>query len=370
MRKCVFLPALVLLLTGGCAGSGKPAFTKAELEHIPFAQKAGLPEPSGGFVLAVGGETLTSDETIAPLIEYFRPTAQRSNLEQFKEQARHRLQQILTTRVSNILLFQQAKRDAGADIDQALEKAADAEIRKFIAGFEGDYARAQQELKKMGHDWASFKLYQKKMILSQSYIASKLPEEGPVAYSELIDCYNKMKDEFFVVPARIKFRLIDIQPARLEVTDPNQTQQQPAEDLANELIRRIQTGEDFGELALKYSHGHRREFGGLWKPVQPDSLAKPYDILVSEADRIEPGQVAGPIEAGGHIFIMKLKEKRQKSFQPFEKVQSRLRAKIIFDHHRQAIDQLNVSFARQSALQQNSQFVDFCLEEIYRVSNQ
>jgi len=179
-----------------------------------------------------------------------------------------------------------------------------------------------------------------------------------------------MKDKFFAVPARLTFRLIDIEAAKLEVADPNQTPQQFAKDLANELVKRIQAGEDFGELAKQYSHGHRRLSGGLWRPVQPESLAKPYDALADEAEKIEPGQIAGPIETGGHIFIMKLEEKQQARFEPFEAVQKQVKARIILERRKAAVDELGAKLTEQAALAEKSKFIDFCLEKIYRMSNQ
>jgi parvulin-like peptidyl-prolyl isomerase len=368
MRKCAFLTALVLLLTYGCGGGGKPKFTEEELALIPLAQREGLPEASDGFVLAVGGETITSDEIITePLLDHFRPIAQKSSFEQFKEQARLELEQIIATRVSNILLYQQAKRDTGVDIEDALEKAAEAEVRKFVAGFEGDYAKAEQALKQMGMDWRSFREYQKKMILSQDYIRRQLPEYRPITYGELVNYYNEMKEEFFAIPAMITFRLIDIQIPKLEVTDPNRSRLEQARELASELVRRLQKGEDFGELAKQYSHGHRASFGGLWQPVQPESLAKPYDALAAEAEKIQPGQTAGPIEAGEHIFIMKLEEKRPKSFEPLENVQKEVEAKIIFDRRKKAVDEFSSKLVQQAALNERDRFIDFCLEKIFRI---
>jgi parvulin-like peptidyl-prolyl isomerase len=370
MRKCAFLTVLVLLLTYGCGGGSKPKFTEEELALIPLAQREGLPEASGGFVLAVGGETITSDEIITePLLDHFRPIAQKSSFEQFKKQAGPELEQLLATRISNILLYQQAKKEAGTgvDLEDALEKATETEVRRFIAGFDGDYARAEQALKQMGMDWRSFREYQKKMILSQDYIRRQLPEYRPITYSELVNCYNEMKGEFFAIPAMITFRLIDIQIPKLEVTDPNRSRLEQARELAGELVERLQKGEDFGELAKQYSHGHTASFGGLWQPVQPQSLAKPYDILAAEADKMKPAQIAGPIEAGEHIFIMKLEEKRPKSFEPLENVQKEVEAKIIFDRRKKAVDEFSSKLVQQAALNERNRFIDFCLEKTYRI---
>jgi peptidyl-prolyl cis-trans isomerase SurA len=373
MRKCVFLTVWLILSVYGCGGDSKPKFTEKELANIPLSQRENLPEPSGGFVLVVGGETITSDEMITePLLEYFRPIAQKSSFEQFKKQAKPEIENALSTRISNILLYQQAKREAGTGVDfeDALEKASEEEMRRFMTSFDGDYAKAEQVLKRMGMDWSSFREYQKKMILSQDYLRRQLPEYGPITYSELVKCYNEMKDEFFAVPGTITFRLIDIQIPKLEVTDPNKSRLEQARKLASELMKRLQEGEDFGELAKQYSHGYRASFGGLWKPVQPSSLAKPYDILAAEADKMTPSQIAGPIEADEHIFIIKLEEKIQKSFQPLEAVQKKVEAKINFDRRKKTLDEFDSKLVQQIALNERDKFTNFCLKKIYRLCNQ
>ncbi|RKY24612.1 MAG: hypothetical protein DRP62_03385 [Planctomycetota bacterium] len=372
MRKRFSLVVLVALLITGCGGNGdKPRFTKEEMAQFPLPQRVGLPDASGGFTLAVGDETVTADEIITEqLIEHFRPIAQGSNYERFKIQARPDIERLLMSKVSNILLYQKARQEAGEHIDEAVEKAAEAEVRKFVVGFEGDYARAEQALKKMGMDWADFKEYQKRIVLCQSYIASKMPKKKAVTYSELINKYDEIKSESFVTPATLRFQLIDIEAAKLRVADPNRSRLEQAVELANELMSRLRAGENFSQLAKQYSNGYRAAEGGLWKPINPDSLAEPYDVLAAEAEQIEPGQLAGPIIAGGHIFIMKLLEKQPKSIEPFEKVQKEVKARIIFERRSRAVDEISTKLAGQAALNDKNKFVEFCLKKIYQLCNQ
>ncbi len=369
MHKVVFLPVCVILLFGGCGASDKPRFSKEELAKIPLAQKDGFPEATGGFVLAVGGEAITSDEIVEPLAEYFRPAAQTNDLWQFKASAGGRLKKLVLTKVTNILLYNEAKKHLGENIDEALEKAVEAEVRRFIVSFEGDYAKAERVLKEMGMNWADFKEYKKKEIINQSYIASQLPDEQPVTYGELMSRYNEMKEEIFSTPATITFRLIDIDSAKLEAAGANQGRLDKAKELAMELRLELLMGEDFADLAKKHSHGHRAVFGGLWKPLQPSSLAEPYDVLAGEAEKIELGQIAGPIEAGEHIFIMKLEEKQVTNAEPFEKVQKEIEQTIKLERRKKAVDELEAKLLRQAALSNIDAFIDFCLEEIYRINN-
>jgi peptidyl-prolyl cis-trans isomerase SurA len=377
MRKCVFVSVLMLLLIGGCGGGSNP--TGAELERRALARKIRLVEALGGFVLMVGGETVTSDEIIespAELggvfvlpIEYFKPIAQVSELEEFKERVRGQFKEILTAKISSILLYQQAKRQVGENIEGALEKQAEKALREFVLAFGGDQIRADEALEQRGMDWKSFKEYQKKSILIQWYVTSQLPNNRPVTYRELMDCYNEMKDEYFARPAMIQFRLIDIQPARLKVWAPSE-RHELAKKLASRLLTRIQSGEDFVELVKQYSHGPMREFGGLWQPVQPGSLAAPYDMLAAEAENTKAGQVANLVVTPEHVFIMKLEEKQSAGYEPFGKVQRQAREKIIFDRRNEVVDRVNAGLMQQVELSKTDEFIDFCLEKIYQVRNQ
>jgi len=366
VRKCIFPLVLAFLLAGGCGGRDKPRFTKEELARIPLPQRNGFPECSGGFVLAVDDKAITANEVVLPLLGDLGLIAQSGTFEQFKERARPLIEQSVTTRVLNILLYNKAKEDIHKDADDALEKLAETEVKNFFARFKGDNAAAEKALKQMGMNRQSYKEYQKMMILNQSYIASKVPDNRPITYSELLDYYNKMKDEF-AQSAMIKFRLIDIDVAKLEVTDPNQDRQEQAQKIANKLMMQLRAGEDFDTLAEKFPGV---SFINHSKGVQPENLERPYDILVNEAQKIRPGQITGPIKAEGHLFVMKLEGKRPKGFKPLEDVQKQVEDRIISDWRKKAIDKLEAKLRQQVALDEKEAFIDFCLKKIYQLSNQ
>jgi parvulin-like peptidyl-prolyl isomerase len=365
----MFLIILVFLLAAGC-GKKKPRFTEEQLAKIPLPQRTNLPLPSGGFVLAVGNDTVTGDEVIAPLMSRLAPAAQTSSLESFKLQAGAAVRKSLMNRISDILLYQKAESEAGENVEERLEKAVEAETRKFIISFEGDYAKAEQFLKEeMGMNWYEFKEHQKRMILGGSYLHQKLPKPKPVTYSDLMDYYNDMKEKIYSTPAAITIRLIDIEIAKLKLDDPNSSGLEQADKLADELVKRLGRGEDFGELAKQYSNGYRAAAGGLWKPINPDSLAKPYDVLAKEAEKLEVGQIAGPIETDKHIFIMKLQDKQTENVEPFEKVQKQIEQRILMERRRKAFNEVMGKLIEEAALADVDKFIDFCIEKIYADAN-
>ena len=128
-------------------------------------------------------------------------------------------------------------------------------------------------------------------------------------------------------------------------------------------MERVKAGEDFGELAKKYSHDPRGASGGLWPEWDPDSLAQPYDVLGKKAQEMKPGEVAGPIEAIDHIFIMKLEKKQEKGYRPLTEVQDEVEEQIMADRRREASDQLNEEIKQLAAAGNTDRFVDYCLQE-------
>lgn len=368
VKRSGFLILLGFVAMAGCGGK-KPKYTAEQLEKMPPAQRQGLPDVSGGFVLNVAGESITAKEVIRPVFERLGALAQNSDFERFKTLASPAVSNVLTAKISQALLYSRAKEQFGDNATDQLDKAAQAEVKKFVAGFGGDYAKAQQSLKQMGLDWPGFEQFQKKRIMSRSYVAQKMPKDEMVTYSELVAMYETVKDQLYTSAGSIQFQLIDIQPDKMSVDNAKQNRREQAKVLAVELVKRIKAGEDFGELAKRYSNGHRREQGGLWQKLNPESLAKPYDILAAEAAKAKIGQVVGPIETDEHIFIMKVLEYKPEGIEPFEDVQNELKARIKFERQKKAIDELNAKLAEQASVEDTKEFVDYCVAEIYRVAN-
>jgi peptidyl-prolyl cis-trans isomerase SurA len=368
MRDAKLLVWLTVLLLTGCAD--KPRFSPEEIAQMPLAKRDGLPEPSGGFALAVGEQSITADDVIAPVFERMSQAAQRYDYERFRQLAAPVIEKQLVDRISDALLYSRAKSDAGENVKDELDRVAMAEVKRFVMDFGGDYAKAEQALKRMGMDWEKFQQYQRRKILSQSYIAQKMPDKDQlVSYSEMLEKYNETKDKLYSTMASMQFQLIDIEPEKLKNVDVNRPRDEQARELAYKIVERIKKGESFDELAKEYSQDPRASKGGLWRKIDPESLASPYDVLAATAVKMKPGELSGPIEKNGHIFIMRLVEFTPKSVEPFEKVQNQVKADITIERMRKAYDKINDELLRQASAADRARFVDFCVLEIYRMAN-
>jgi len=367
MSKVMFCVLTAGLLLAGCGD--KPKYTAEQLATMPFARRDGLSEPSGGFALAVGEQTVTAEDVVGPVFERLAQAARNGDFERFRRIAEPVIERQLVARISDALLYSRARRDAGEKIDDELDRIVTAEVRRFVMDFGGDYAKAEQALRQMGMDWGKFEQYQRRRVLSQSYIAQQMPKDQPIAYSEMLTAYNETKEQLYTTPAELQFRLIDIEPAKLQDIDPNRPRLEQAREFAEQLVRRINGGENFEQLAKDYSNDYRAPAGGLWRKLAPESLAAPYDVLAVKAAQMKPGEVAGPLEAEGHVFIMQLVEYQPKGVEPFEKVQNQVRARISFERMRRVIDKLNTELLQQASAADKKKFVDFCVREIYRMAN-
>lgn len=363
----------------GC-GDESTTLTDAEIERMAITEKIQLVEKAGGLVLVVGGETITSEEILEAtagqyeedqtVAEILKPLARGSTLEEFKENATTPVRNIVTGKISGVLLYQHAKRELGSGASEAIDKMAEKELRKFVLRYRGDEAEADEVLAEMGLTREKFKEEQKKAIVTQSYIQSKLPFKKPVTYRELSEYYEKHKDELFYGPGMLKFRLIDIDMAKIEITDVEDNRAIKARRKANELAKRAREGEDFGKLAEEYSDGHRAAFGGLWPEVQPSSLASPYTILAEAAEKMEPGEIAGPLETVRHVFVMKLEDKKNAGYQSLQEVQTQINNRILMERRNEAITRLNARLLREAEIGNTDEFVEFCIDKIYKMGTE
>jgi parvulin-like peptidyl-prolyl isomerase len=185
--------------------------------------------------------------------------------------------------------------------------------------------------------------------------------------------YENAKDEQFHTQAMVQFRVIDIMPAKLklDVNDPNLTRDEAAKRLVTTVMEKLKAGEDFGALAKQYSYDPvRAPLGGLWTPVGVGSLASPYDVLEAAAVKLEPGQVAEPIETKDHIFILKLESKRAESYEPFEKVQHNVEMSIKYQRRKDAVDKLTTKLMAQADIGDKNTFLELCLQKAYQQAKQ
>jgi peptidyl-prolyl cis-trans isomerase SurA len=366
---------MLLLVGAGCgdAQSRKAALSEQEISRLTYGLK-----PDRQDELIVSGEVVTCEDITkvasepnvsgTTLRDRLMLLARQMTLEEFLEGARPQIRQRLNNNIASVILYKRARKELGDKADEKLDQMAEKEWRRFVVEHGGNSAAADAALQRMGMNRNRFKEYKKRQMLTQYYVSSKFAHNRPITHSELLAAYDGMKADFQQA-GLVQFRLIDLQITKMRLSETDDDPIRAARKLAGELMERIRAGEDFGELAKKYSHDYRSQAGGLWPARDPDALAQPYDVLGKKTYEMRPGELAGPIETLDHVFIMKLEQKQEKGYRPLEEVQDRLVEQITRDRRNEAMERLDAEVARQVAGVDTDRFVDYCLESLHRQTN-
>lgn len=371
-KKWISLAGICLLLAllYGCEDTArKPDVSEVRLTAVkPPERQSNMPSPNGGLVLSIDSTAITSDEIITPVKPKLDGLAAQNDYELFRKKARELLTDVLLQKIADIKLYEKAKAALPENVDKdIIDKIVEQEVQKFIAHCGGNYAVAEQMLKKMGLTWQQFYQEQKRTILVEAFLADEAKIDKPVTYSELVKYYDSIKNESYVKDAMFEFRLIDIEIDKFkDPNDPNVKPDQKAIELAGRIEQRIKKGEDFAELAKKYSNDESAQNGGLWKPVRHGSLVEPYGKIEIVVADMNAGDVSVPVFAQNHIFIVKLESKQAQNCQPFEKVQSEVETRYNLERKQKIVDDIIKKLIAQVDLSYADHFLDFCAEQAWR----
>jgi hypothetical protein len=362
--------ALFVCLAGVIAlVSGCDLFAKKEpdLPYIPLPSPSTLPERSGGETLSIEGEAITIADMVPAAIASVHPdTAAKLTYDQFYGIMKPVLTKLVNDRIAECVIYHAARKGLDSDLaEDRLEPYIDAEVSKFTARHNGDYSAAEKELASMRLTWQSFRDLQKRRILIQMYVQKEGGEIKPVTHNDLVAFYDSIKDELYATPGAIVFRIIDIQPDQLQLADPNQDRLEAAKETAAYVVARARSGEDFGSLAKTYSSDFSRESGGLWNPVEPGSLAPPYDLIEKAVATMEPNDICDPIQTKGHIFVVRLEKKQMRTYKPFEEVQADVEKRMDKDRWNKRMNAAMQKRYDIGKVGNIGTFVDACISATY-----
>jgi len=358
----VVLLTVMLLFISGCGLFKK---NEPDLPYVPLPDPTMLPAPSGGNTLSINGEPITVAEIVDAARTLIRPGGPVPEYTQFETVMKPRLARLVNSRVAEIVVYQEAMKGFDSSFEDRLDQAVETEVQRYVARFGGDYAAADRNLAERKLTWKAFRNLQKRQIMTQVFMQKEMGDPKPITHNDLVTFYDTIKDEVYKVPGVLQFRLIDIQPDAIELSDPNQNRLDAAAALAVEVAIRARAGYNFEALAKRYSNDHRREFGGLWNPVEPGSLALPYGVIEQAVMDMEPNDVAGPLPSADHFFIVKLEKKQLRGYKPFEEVQQDVHRRLEQDRLEKTYDAVMLKRLDMTKVGDIDSFVSACVRATY-----
>ncbi|MDX2226383.1 MAG: peptidylprolyl isomerase [Verrucomicrobiae bacterium] len=115
----------------------------------------------------------------------------------------------------------------------------------------------------------------------------------------------------------------------------------PQLKLAREVLKKLNTGSDFSNLARAYSEEPKRESGGDWGWIDNETLR---DELAAVAFKLRPGQVSPIVVTDEGYYIMQCYDYRKGELLPLKSVRDRIEGELVQEERlelqRQWIDKL------------------------------
>ena len=112
--------------------------------------------------------------------------------------------------------------------------------------------------------------------------------------------------------------------------DGKQVSYDPQEEIATEILYKLDTGTDFGELAKSYSESSNKDDGGELGWVTQNGKTAIRPDLWDAIAKLQPGEHTPVITTSdGYYYIVLVEDRKKASMTPLEDVRSQIELEVI-----------------------------------------
>jgi peptidyl-prolyl cis-trans isomerase SurA len=235
--------------------------------------------------------------------------------EQLKSLIEDRQKNALRELIDQSLLVQRAK-DMGISVEPDVIKQLDQiRIENKLPSMEP----LEEAVSKQGLNWEDFKNNIRNGLLTKKVIGSEVGSHISVPKEEIQKYYEEHKAEF-VRPEQIALRSIEVNTAGKDTTEIADLKKK-----ADTALKRIQDGEDFGEIAKRYSDGATAKQGGYLGIYKRGELSKELEDTVFKMKR---NDLTAVMETKQGFLIMQVLEHYDEGEQSLAKVENEINEKL------------------------------------------
>jgi peptidyl-prolyl cis-trans isomerase C len=170
-------------------------------------------------------------------------------------------------------------------------------------------------------------------VLAQEFLRREIEGKVKITDDE-IETYYKGHKEEFINPESVKARHILLKVP--EGSDEKAWKE--AESKAKDIKKKLENGEDFAELAKKYSDDPgSKDKGGDLGFFTKGRMVPEFE---SAAFSLKPGELSDPVKTDFGYHIIEVKEKKAASTKAFPEVQAQMRQRLQREKQQQLQDEL------------------------------
>src|SRR5208282_4646190 len=304
MKNCNFLSVLtlsgVMLLTGALLPSAARAQTKSVVVEEIIARV-------NNDVITMSDYQKADEQLREEVAHDCQGCPQDKLFAVFKEQQKDLLRGL----IDQSLMVQRAK-DMGVSVESDVIKRLD-DVRKQngLASLDD----LEKAVEGSGLAWEDYKTTIRNGLLTQEVVRREVGSHINIGNDEVKQYYDAHPQEFTrpeqVVLAEIFLSTEGKSPEEIESV------QKKAEDLRN----RVTKGDDFNEIAKRYSEGSTAKDGGDLGTFKQSELAPQLEEVVFKLDK---GQITDVIQTKTGFEILKVENHYQAGLQPMDKVENEI----------------------------------------------
>ena len=266
-----------------------------------------LPEMGNGIAAIAEGEIITVEQLrreLEPIVPRLR--AQAGSQQAFSESIQQVSREVLQNMIDRIIIVKAAEKEGllipPSYIDQEYENILNRD-------FGGDRGRLLSYLKAQGLTAREFR----KDIYNRT-VVNYMRQRNRRSQSEI----SPERIQEFYVQNKVRFYQNEsIQLRQIILNTSKSADLESQRQTAQEIIRKLDEGADFSEVASKYSTDDVGKKGGDWGWIKRQDIRSELSAVAFE---LKPGHYSKPVEIGETIFILYCENKREEMIQPVTQV--------------------------------------------------
>jgi peptidyl-prolyl cis-trans isomerase SurA len=213
------------------------------------------------------------------------------------------------------------------------ESVLDDLVQERIKADFGDRAILTKTLDARGITYEKFRQQVRERFIVEQLRMKNISQEIIISPHKVETYYLAHRDEF-KVEDEIKIRMI--------VLDKSMSDAAPdAKQMAEDILRQVEGGAAFGDMATIYSQDAKKSQGGDWGWREKSALRKE---LADAAANLKPGQHSGVIETEKTCYIMEVEDTRPAHVKPLAEVRQLIEKNLLLEERnrieKQWIDRL------------------------------
>ena len=311
------------------AASVSEVAVEARRAHPPLRQiEYGKEELINAPLLQINNEFLSVDDVIeacgAQLAELPRSLGQAL----FRRRAESVIWAGIQNQITQTLVHSEAANRLTDQQKTYIDKQLDDKLRKMIAEAGGSRKRLEESLASQGKDLQKVLARNRKALTVQAFLQERFYPAIAITRSMLWEYYTDNASQF-TTPKKVQMQIVAAPFGRflpqgpLKPTDAERSEATSrAKKVIREALEAIGSGQDFGQIAQRFSRGPKASQGGIWPMMEAGSFRQKE--VEEAAFSLAEGQVSGLIETKQGCYLVKAYRVQPGQKLSFEQAQEKI----------------------------------------------